>query len=356
MVGTWTLNGRNSSDWARLNSYCYVELQSSSAGDNTRILVKGENVVKVACIALSLAVSLTGPAHAQMAPDAKAALTQYYSEYLAKIPWGPASAATTFKSFYLGQHLTVGEGTPFVLCKPIKDINGENTCWAPDHRNFVCPFTPPIIKCSGRDVSSNAFTPEERSPVLTAALTAFGNRVQPSLVIFLDDWFPDAAKQRFVGRLAAITIKAEGPSTTFVPIAIDHFTKASGRQPKISVDDKDKDIISRECKSTIDNLYAGRANRPDEVADALNRCETESLEKFFISTTRSVFYAWTFSDPGFLDNKRVAMGVHRELMGTRVITEMSYDAGNADREFKAKVNALLEEVKATKEKRNKDDF
>ena len=122
------------------------------------------------------------------------------------------------------------------------------------------------------------------------------------------------------------------------------------------MDDKDKDIISRDCKSNVDKLYAGRAKSTEQVADALSKCETDSLEKFFVSTTRSAYYAWTSSDPGFPRNKAVSMGVQRDLVGTRVIIQMSYTTGEADREFKAKVDALAAAVKAANERRNKNDF
>lgn len=200
------------------------------------------------------------------------------------------------------------------------------------------------------------FSAEERDPALSAALTAFGNNVQPSLQIALDDWFPDTAARRKSGRVVKIIIKAEAPSEDFVPTAVDHFTQTTGQRPRITVDERDKDIISRECKLNIDKLYAGRDKSASEVADALNKCETESLEKFFISTTRSVYYAWGSHDPGPPQNKVVSMGVHRDLLGSRVVIEMSYKSGEAEHEFKARVDALLAGAKAAKEKRIKDDF
>ena len=309
--------------------------------------------MKVAVIAAGLAASIIGSASAETPPDAKAALQQYYREYLAQLPWGPPSSGTTFKSFYLGQRLAVGERTPFALCKAMKDINGENACWGiPPGDRFACPFTPPVIRCTGFQMSST----QERDPALTSVLTAFGNKVRPSLQIALDDWFSDPAHQPLAGRLIGIIIKADEPSADFVPTAIDHFTRATGQRPRITVDDKDKDIISRQCRSNVDKLYAGRAKTVEEMAAALSKCETDSLEKFFISTTRSVYYVWAASDPGFPRNKEVAMGVQRDLIGTRVTIEMSYKGGEAERQFKAKVDALSAALKAAKEKRNKDDF
>jgi hypothetical protein len=197
---------------------------------------------------------------------------------------------------------------------------------------------------------------EQGDPTLEAAETAFGNKVRPSLQIALDDWFADPSAGRLSGRVMAIMINAEDPSANFVPTAIDHFTQTTGHGPKIVVDDKDKDVISEECKLNVDRLFAGRTKTPSEVGDALNKCETDSLEKFFVSTTRSVYYSWSYSDPGFPNNKAISMGVNRDLTGTRVAIQMSYSSGEADREFKARVDALAAALKAEAEQRNKKDF
>lgn len=283
---------------------------------------------------------------------AREVVGQYYQEYLARHPWGVASSATSFKFLALGQRLDLGEGTNFRLCKPIKDINGRNTCWNTDLSTFECPFTPPAITCKLRPKNDQV-----RHPQLAALRTAFGNTVQEiSLDLLLETLGERDSTGRISGRLASIRIEVANPSETFVPNAIEHFTQAVGSPPQREIDQQDRATISTRCKKAIDELYAGKPKGYTETMEALKKCETDSIEKFFVSTARSTGYTWQLSDPGHHENKIVYLGLDRDLIGLRGHILMAYKSGPEERDFRRKVDSYLQSLKDMENSRSKSDF
>lgn len=305
--------------------------------------------MKFEVFALLASAFVSTPATSQSA-NFKSDFEQYYHEYLSMRPWGVASA-TSFKSFSLGQRVTLGEGTPFQLCKASKDINGRDMCWQADYDKVVCPFTPPAITCRSKKIRSRT----SQLALVNELGTAFGAPVEASIVVLVDDAYPDPRSLRLSGRINKINIEASSPPDDFVRHAVGHFSEALGRAPEVSVDDKGKDVISDECKRRIDKLYNGKQSY-SETLSAVKKCETDSLEKFFVSTTRSTYFSWPGLENGDASNKYVAMGVHRDLVETQVNLEIGYTEGRAEEIFGKKIDLLVKSAKDAQQNRAKTDF